>query len=70
MSTSISEDTIEQAALDWFEGLGYAVLYGPDIAPGEPASERRTFGDVVLVDRPRSALECINPDVTRQSLQD
>ena len=34
---------------DWFEGLGYAVLHGPDIAPGEPAAERATYGEVVLV---------------------
>lgn len=36
----ITEDLIEQAALSWFEGLGYAILNGPDIAPGELLADR------------------------------
>lgn len=36
----LTEPVVEQAALTWFEGLGYRVLHGPDIAPGEPATER------------------------------
>jgi hypothetical protein len=34
----ISESTVESAALDWFEGMGYLVLHGPDIAPDEAAA--------------------------------
>ncbi len=37
MSPHVSETVLEDAALDWFESLGYATLHGPDIAPGEPA---------------------------------
>lgn len=29
-----TEDVVEQAALAWFENLGYELVYGPDIAPG------------------------------------
>ena len=47
----IKEAVVEDAALEWLKGLGYAVLHGPDIAPGEPAAERETFTDVVLVGR-------------------
>jgi hypothetical protein len=32
----ICEFTIAAAALPWFEGLGYDVLEGPDIARDEP----------------------------------
>ena len=39
--SDINESIVEDAALAWFEALGYAVLHGPDIAPGEPAAERR-----------------------------
>ena len=39
MST-FTESVVEEAALVWLELLGYAVLHGPDIAPGEPAAER------------------------------
>mgnify|MGYP003487470276 CR=1 FL=1 len=35
-----AESIAEDAALAWLEALGYGVLHGPDIANGEPASER------------------------------
>ena len=57
----IVEDHVEQAAIRWFERQGYRHLFGPDIAPGEPAAERTTYADVVLVGRLRKALERLNP---------
>src|SRR5579871_1874504 len=63
MSPAITESMVEQAALGWFEGMGYAVLHGPDIAQGEPAAERSSYADVVLNGRLRSALGRINPGV-------
>ncbi len=30
--TDFAESTIEQAALDWLQGLGYSYAFGPDIA--------------------------------------
>lgn len=44
----INESIVEDAALEWFGALGYAVAHGPHLAPGEPAAERVSFGDVVL----------------------
>jgi len=29
----ITESHVEEAALNWFEGLEWSVLHGPDIAP-------------------------------------
>jgi type I restriction enzyme R subunit len=46
---TLTEAMVEEAALGWFEQLGYAVLPGPQLAPGEPAAERESFSDVVLV---------------------
>jgi type I restriction enzyme, R subunit len=66
----VAESTVEQAALDWFEGLGYGVLQGPDIAPGELLSERGGYGDVILVERLRSALERINPNLSADAAQE
>lgn len=65
----LTEPALEQAALDWLAGLGYATLYGPTIAPGEPAAERETFSDVVLVRRLRKAIARLNPDAP-QATQD
>lgn len=36
----VIESTVEEAALAWRREVGYAVLYGPGIAAGEPAAER------------------------------
>ncbi len=58
-----AESTVEEAALEWLAGLGYQVLYGPDIGPEEPASERATYSDILLQERLRSALTKINPDI-------
>ena len=61
--TSLDESTVEQAALDWFAELGYAVAHGPELAPGEPAAERDAFSDVVLVGRLRAAIHGLNPAI-------
>lgn len=45
------ESTVEEATLDWLSEFHYSPLYGLDIAPGEQASERESFADVVLVAR-------------------
>jgi hypothetical protein len=53
---SLNESIVEDAALEWFGELGYAVGHGPQLAPGEPAVERDSFGEVVLVGRLREAI--------------
>ncbi len=55
-----TEATVESAALNWFGGLEYAVAHAPHLAPGEIASERASFADVVLVDRLRDAIARLN----------
>ncbi len=57
----ITESHIEAATLGWFTDLGYSVLHGNQIAPGEPSGERTTYGDVVLVGRLRDAIDRLNP---------
>jgi type I restriction enzyme, R subunit len=44
------------------------VLYGPDIEPEGSASERDSFGDVVLKARLHSALRTINPGVPSEAI--
>ena len=53
-----TESIVEDAALAWLEGLGYAVLHGPDIAVGMLGAERSdpSYRDVVLEGRLRQAL--------------
>ena len=58
---SLNESIVEAAALEWFGELGYAVGHGPQLAPGEPAAERDSFGEVVLVGRLREAIRRLSP---------
>ncbi|MBU6277090.1 MAG: type I restriction endonuclease subunit R [Planctomycetes bacterium] len=60
---SVTEDTVEQAAIEWFEELGYAYLDGPSIAPGEPGAERDSYGDVVLQSWLTAAIDRLNPGI-------
>jgi type I restriction enzyme R subunit len=60
MTSLFTESVVEEAALEWFGSLGYAVLSGPTIAPGEADSERATYEQVVLDGRLREALRRLN----------
>jgi type I restriction enzyme, R subunit len=68
--SSFTESTVEEAVLEWAAGLQYGVLFGPEIAPSEPAAERASFGDVLLVARVRDALARINPKIPAEALDD
>jgi len=70
VSPAFSESVIEQAALAWLESLGYQVLSGLEIAPGEPAAERDNYGQVVLEYRLRQALARLNPQVPADALEE
>ncbi|CAM3707314.1 Type I restriction enzyme endonuclease subunit [Deinococcus saxicola] len=67
MHSNYNESTVENAALEWLEQLGYEYVYGPDIAPGMPDGERTTYQDVVLAGRLQVALDRLNPDATAES---
>jgi type I restriction enzyme R subunit len=66
----LTESTVEEAALAWLGGLGYAVLHGPEIEPEGPREERASFGEVLLVDRLRAALARINPNIPADTQED
>ncbi len=65
---TLNESIVEDAALEWFGELGYAVGHGPHLAPGEPAAERDSFGEVVLVGRLREAIRRLNPAIPSRTL--
>jgi type I restriction enzyme, R subunit len=68
--TSLNESVVEDAALTWFGQLGYAIGHGPHMAPGEPAAERDSFGDVVLVERLRDTIRRLNPAIPEDARED
>jgi type I restriction enzyme R subunit len=66
----LNESIIEEATLEWFEGLGYACKNGLLIAPGEVGAERDSFGDVVLVSRLREAIWRLNPAIPEDAREE
>ena len=75
---SLNESIVEDAALEWFGELGYAVGHGaafallrrakPSLTPGEAAAERESFGEVVLAGRLREAIRRLNPAIPSSTL--
>ena len=65
----ITESVVEDAALDWFRGLGYNVISGPDMPPG-PHALRETHEDVTFPSVVRGALARINPGLPEEALDD
>ncbi len=69
---SLNESIVEDAALEWFGELGYAVGHGPHLAPGEyaegtltPALSQREK------EEEREAIRRLNPAIpSRTTLRD
>jgi type I restriction enzyme R subunit len=69
-SAVFTESVVEQAALAWLESMGYVIVSGPEIAPGETTAERENYGQVVLERRLRQALQRLNPQVPSDAMED
>jgi len=67
---AFTESIVEDATLNWFGELGFSLLHGPEIAPGELVAERAAFGEVVLEKRLRAALRKLNPALPVEALDE
>ena len=68
--SNLNEYAVEEATLEWFAELGYQIAHGPDLAPGEAASERDAYSEVVLVGRLREAIARLNPGIPTEAQED
>jgi len=66
----MTEDQLEQEALGWLADLGYAHLYGPDIAFDGPTPERKDYREVLLAQRLSHAIDRLNPGIPLPARQD
>src|SRR3989449_366983 len=66
----VTESVVEQAALAWFESVGWSVRHGAEIASGELAAERSDYGQAVLAQRLRDALGRLNRGLPAGALDD
>ncbi|TXM69021.1 type I restriction endonuclease subunit R [Methylobacterium sp. WL69] len=58
------EETVELAALSWFELIGWRTVAGDYLAPDGPMGARISYRQAVLEPELRSALATLNPDAT------
>ncbi len=65
---SLNESMVEEAALGWFWELGYAIGHGPQLMPGEPATELDSFDEVVLAGPLREAIRRVNRAIPEEAL--
>jgi type I restriction enzyme R subunit len=59
----ITENIIEQSAIEIIQSLGWNYAYGKEISPEGLYCERENFSQVVLVNRLRNAIAKINPTI-------
>lgn len=67
---SFFESHLEEATLEWFEELGYEVVFAPQIAPDGDYPEREDYQDVILNERLKEALARINPKLSCEAIED
>ncbi|MCG5514730.1 MULTISPECIES: type I restriction endonuclease subunit R [unclassified Ectothiorhodospira] len=68
MKKAFSEQQVEQAALGWFEALGFDTARGVDISPGVDRDLRASHEQVILESRLRWALGKINPNLPDEAV--
>lgn len=68
--TRLFEDDIEQYAIEELQALGYHYIHGPDIAPDGEFPERESYGDVLLSERLKKAIDKLNPNIPEDARLD
>ncbi len=67
---NLTESSVEKFAIELLQSQGYDYLFGGDIAPDGRNPLRKSFEDVILIDRLRSALRNINPNIKDEAIED
>ena len=65
-----TESHVEDAALEWLSGLGYAVLHGPDISPEGQTPQRISYDQGLLTPRLGKTLKRLNPHLPAETLEE
>jgi len=66
----ITEDQLEQQALQWFQDTGWSQANGADLAPEGAASERPDFRTVVLKGRLARVVKRLNPKLPASAIEE
>ncbi len=63
MATKLTENAIEQLAIELLARQGYNYTHGAELAPDAAHPERASFGDMFLEGRLRNAVVRLNPSI-------
>jgi type I restriction enzyme R subunit len=66
----ITEDQLEQLAIQWFQDTGWNYVHGAVIAPEGAAAERDDFRAVVLKGRLAEAVRRLNPKLSESAVEE
>ncbi len=66
----MTENQLEQEAMEWLLAVGYTHLNGYDIAPDGPSPERENYRQVLLPQRLRDAIDRLNPHIPLAARED
>ena len=69
MMSFITEEDIENISIEWFKEIGYSFVHGPDLAHNGKSPEREDFRKVILIERLRTALKKLNPEVPSATIE-
>ncbi len=69
MRNCITENEIEEIAIDYLERLGYTYISGTEISPDGEHPERQ-YNQVILVTRLRDAIDKLNPDLSQDTKEE
>ena len=59
----ITENIIEESAIEILQSHGWEYVPGLMIAPGAEESERENYGQIILIERLRKAIGILNPEI-------
>jgi type I site-specific restriction-modification system R (restriction) subunit/very-short-patch-repair endonuclease len=63
----ITEDKIEQFAIEQLQSLGWEYIHGSVISPEGGKPERESYEQIILTDRLRKAVSIINPHIPKEA---
>ncbi len=69
MRNVITENEIEEIALEHLERIGYKIIHAPDISPDGEQPERQ-YNEVILINRLRDAIDRLNPTIPYEAREE
>ena len=67
MSKSITENIIEESAIEILQSQGWEYANGKEISPEGLFCERENYQQIILTNRLRNAISKLNPDIPQDA---